>query len=139
MRSFLAQYFCEVVTFISYYIYMTASDEIDRICERLQADEEFNFHSLFGNSCVSFIRKTGLGAAAVIFICVYTPIRVYAFRNMYYWREELKHELEQASDVTDELEKAKSNQIRSEKIETGNRGEIQLMEGVGDEKDKEEN
>ena len=33
-RSFLVQYACEVIYFISYYIYMSVTDSLDEQCDR---------------------------------------------------------------------------------------------------------
>ena len=65
--------------------------------------------------CQRFFKKGWLISAAIGFICVYTPIRAYALRNIYCYKEELKHDTEAASDVTDEMEKA--GKIKSNKIE----------------------
>ena len=96
-RSFILQYICEVVFFIANYIYYISSDEIKRQCDRWYQDDHlssFLERLAPADECVNYARKGGLSAAAILWLCVYTPIRLYALRNIYYFKEELKHENE---------------------------------------------
>ena len=62
---------------------------------------------------------------------MYTPIRAYALRNIWYYKEELQHEGgDEASDVTEEEDKAiATNKQRSNQIaaDTQNQQDIQVM------------
>ena len=97
LRSFIAQYMCEVVYFITYYIYMATSDDLTNQCDRWYSDSDLgvDLESILSqHNCKRFFKKGWLSVAAIGFVCVYTPIRAYALRNIYYFKEELKHELE---------------------------------------------
>ena len=97
LRSFIAQYMCEVVYFITYYIYMAASDDLTNQCDRFYTspDLDFDLETIVTlHDCRRFFKTSWLSLAGIGFICVYTPIRAYALRNIYYFKEELKHQLE---------------------------------------------
>ena len=105
-RSFIAQFACEAIYFISLYIYWAVSDGIERECERWYESEDINVGAFVPeDKCVPWVRRTGLSAGAVFILCIYVPIRGYALRNIYHFKEELKHEADVASDITDEVER----------------------------------
>ena len=79
----------------------------------MQSQEGFSY-----DDCKRFFKKSWLSVAAIGFVCVYTPIRAYALRNIYYYKKELQYEGgDVASDVTEEeniqsaTNKPKSNQV----------------------------
>ena len=97
LRSFIAQYLCEVVYFIVYYIYMATTDELLESCDRWYSNTDISIDLeaiIPQDDCKKFFKKSWLSAAAIGFVCVYTPIRAYALRNIYFFKEELKHEVE---------------------------------------------
>ena len=101
---------------------MSVTDSLDEQCDRFYDNHFMRSQQGFSYSnCKRFFKKSWLSVAAIGFLCVYTPIRAYALRNIWYYKEELQHEGgDVASDVTEEEDianatnKQKNNQISAE-------------------------